>query len=185
MKADFGRRIADGFTYKDYLEWDEGNRWELLDGFPFMMAAPNRKHQDMVFSLARQLGNWLEGKPCRPYIAPFDVRLFPKDDLSDKDVVQPDVLAVCDQNKITDAGIIGAPDFVIEVISPWSRTRDLIEKRRLYEKAGVKEYWAVDLDGKKLHKYLLKNGIFEESIKDFEEGSPEAVSVLEGCILKF
>ncbi|MCL1994209.1 MAG: Uma2 family endonuclease [Spirochaetes bacterium] len=185
MKADFGRRIADGFTYKDYLEWDEGNRWELIDGFPFMMGAPTRTHQWLLGELFLQLRLFLEGKQCEPYMAPFEARLFPKEDMTDKDVVQPDLMVICDQSKVFEEGVKGAPDFVIEIVSKWSRTRDLVEKRRLYEQAEVKEYWAVDLEGNRLHKYLLKGGVFEESVKDFANGTLEAVSVLEGCVLKF
>ena len=185
MKAVFGRRVADGFTYKDYLEWDEENRWELIDGFPFMMGSPTRTHQRLLGQLFLQLSLFLENKQCEPYMAPFQVRLFPKEDMTDKDVVQPDLMVICDQNKIFEEGVKGAPDFVIEIVSKWSRTRDLVEKRRLYEEAGVREYWAIDLDRKKFYKYLLKDGSFEEMIKDLKENFSERVEILSEFELKF
>ena len=169
-----------GFSYKDYLKWDEDVRWELMNGIPYMMAGASVWHQRMVSRLHLQLGNLLTGKPCEVFIAPFDVRLFPKDDLSDITVVQPDVLVVCDEEKISDGKACkGPPDFIAEVVSENSEGRDLIDKRKLYEKAGVKEYWAVT--EKKVHRYILKDNKYEEDVSD--RGQKLPVSVLKGCFI--
>jgi len=110
-----------------------------------MGPAPVRRHQVFVLEIARQIANALKGKPCQPFIAPFDVRL-PKagqaDDRIDT-VVQPDISVVCDPKKLDERGCNGAPDWVIEVISPATASRDHILKRGVYERAGVEEYWIV------------------------------------------
>ncbi len=135
------------YTYRDYLTWPEDVRYELIDGRPYLMApAPTLEHQDIAGEIYRQLGNILEGKPCRPYIAPVDV-LLPKEDEANEEIdtiVQPDVLVVCDPSKLQRRGIRGAPDFVVEVLSPSSAYHDHQRKREVYERAGVKEYWLVD-----------------------------------------
>ena len=139
-------RDPEHHTYGDYLAWPEDVRYELIDGEAYMMApAPTVSHQEIAGEVYRQLGNALQGKPCRALIAPVDVRL-PKADEADEridTVVQPDVLVVCDEAKLDRRGVRGAPDWVVEVISPRSASHDQIIKRRLYERHGVKEYWLV------------------------------------------
>ncbi len=135
------------FNYGDYLQWTGDERWELIDGEPFCMSpAPSRVHQEIVVSLVVQISTFLQGKRCRVYVAPFDVRL-PRVDEPDKEVatvVQPDVAVICDPAKLDDAGCRGAPDWVIEVISPSTSVRDQVQKRDLYERHGVREYWTID-----------------------------------------
>ncbi len=132
-------------TYADYRTWPEDVRYELIGGRAFMMApAPSVDHQTIAYEVARQLGNALEGKPCRVLIAPVDVLLNASSNRSDDSVdtiVQPDVLVVCDAAKLTPRGVRGAPDWVLEVISPASASHDQIIKLAAYEKAGVREYW--------------------------------------------
>lgn len=134
------------YTYGDYLAWPEDVRYELVDGVPYLMApAPTLDHQEVVGEIFRQLANALAGKPCRAFIAPVDVRL-PKAGEADKDVdtvLQPDVLVVCDAGKLDRRGVRGAPDLVVEVLSPGTASRDQLVKRRVYERAGVQEYWLV------------------------------------------
>ena len=134
------------YTYRDYLTWPDDIRCELIDGEVYMMTpAPLLAHQDVVGEIFRQAANALLGKPCRAMIAPLDVRL-PRRNEADEDtdvVVQPDVLVVCDSNKLDRRGVRGAPDWVVEVLSPLSASRDQIEKRRIYERHGVLEYWLV------------------------------------------
>ena len=139
-------RLHEGFRYKDYLAWGEGIRVEMLGGMVYLMASPTVWHQRMVLGLGRQLDDFFNNKPCKPFIAPLDVRLFPQDDLCDTTVVQPDVLVVCDESKIDRKGIFGAPDFIIEIMSEYSEGHDKITKRKLYEQAGVREYWIVAED---------------------------------------
>lgn len=135
------------FTYGDYLTWTDEGRWELLEGVPHAMSpAPGVPHQRLVVSLSRQLDFWFEGKPCEPFTSPIDVR-FPLANQTDEQaetVLQPDLLVVCDQAKVNSRGITGAPDFVIEILSPGTASHDQIRKRDLYQLHGVKEYWIVD-----------------------------------------
>lgn len=134
------------FTYRDYLSWPDEERCELIDGVVYAMSpAPLLNHQSLVGELYHQLRGQLEGKPCRAFIAPVDVRL-PKegqDDDHTDTVVQPDVFVVCDPKKLDARGVRGGPDFVIEVLSSKTAARDHLEKRRVYERAGVREYWLV------------------------------------------
>lgn len=135
------------YTYNDYLKWNDDERWELIDGVAYTMTpAPNRRHQQVSGELFRQFANFLIDKPCEIYDAPFDVRL-PEDDEAEADittVVQPDLAVICDTSKLDDAGCLGAPDLVVEVLSPATSRRDHKEKFFCYEHAGVKEYWLVD-----------------------------------------
>lgn len=133
------------YTYGDYVQWDDDERWELIDGRPYAMGAPNVAHQRLVMSLGAQLHAQLEGARCEALISPLDVRL-PRDDEPDDaivDVVQPDVLVVCDPSKLDERGCRGAPDLVIEVLSPSNADHDRVTKLALYERHGVREYWVV------------------------------------------
>lgn len=128
-----------GFTWSDYRTWPDGERWELIDGVAHAMSpAPSIRHQEVVGRLFSRIEQPLRGRPCRPFVAPTDVKL------SETDVVQPDVLVVCDPARITPGHIEGAPDLIVEVLSPGSSARDLRDKKALYERAGVREYLVVD-----------------------------------------
>jgi len=177
---------AKGYTYRDYLSWGEDVRCELIDGIPHMMGAPDEWHQWVAGEVFFQLKDWLQGKPCRAYAAPFDVRLFPEGDESDKVVVQPDVLVVCDSEKLSDGRACrGAPDFAVEVASKGSRGKDFGEKKSLYEKAGVREYWVIDRDA--VYKYELAKGgaAYRETVVELDEGARIEVGVLPGCAVSF
>jgi Uma2 family endonuclease len=132
----------DRYTYSDYLTWPDDTRWELIGGTAYAMApAPTIRHQILVQNLAGLLSAYFRGKPCRPFVALTDVKL------SEHDVVQPDLLVVCDRGKIGEAAILGAPEWAIEVLSPASESRDRREKRLLYERFAVPEYWIVSPSG--------------------------------------
>jgi len=134
------------FTYQDYLTWPEDERWELLNGRAYNMTpAPSRKHQEISGQLHTLFNNYLKGKPCRVYAAPFDVRLpqLQENDEQISTVVQPDIVVVCDKNKLDDRGCKGSPDLVVEITSPSTFQKDLKEKFNLYESVGVLEYWIV------------------------------------------
>ncbi len=140
------------YTYADYLTWPDTPRYELIDGKAYAMAAaPSVRHQDIAGRLYAQILSKLYGTPCRPFVAPLDVRLpkHPNDRDYDTDrVVQPDILVVCDPNKIDERGVVGAPDWIIEILSPGSASYDQITKRALYERVGVREYWVIHpIDG--------------------------------------
>ena len=141
-------KLDDSFTYADYLSWDDGERYEIIDGVVYAMASPIAVHQRISMELAGAIWEFLKDKPrrsCEVFHAPFDVRLFPEDDDSDDTVVQPDLLVVCDQSKLADGKACkGAPDLIIEILSPSSVIMDRKVKAEKYLEAGVREYWIVN-----------------------------------------
>lgn len=146
------------YNYQDYLNWNDDERWEIINGIAFNMSpAPSRKHQDISRNILVLFANHLEGKSCRVYDAPFDVRFAEKKQKDDNiyNVVQPDIVVVCDENKLDDKGCIGSPDLVVEIVSPSSAIHDAKEKFFLYEKYGVKEYWIVYPDEKMVMVFKL------------------------------
>ena len=169
------------YTYADVLEWDESIRAEIIDGDLYMMAPPDTSHQDISREIFVRFCNFLKGKTCRAYSAPFGVRLFPKKNLSDDTFVEPDIIVVCDKNKIDKRGCNGAPDLIIEVLSPSTARHDQMVKFRLYQKAGVREYWIVDGENRVLYVHILENGNYVTTVYDETEEVP--VSVLPGCII--
>lgn len=176
----------DYFSYKDYKKWDDGVRYELIYGEAYMMSSPGMWHQRVVLSVGSQLSQFLDGKPCEPFIAPFDVRLFPKDDETDDTVVQPDVFVVCDKSKLSDGKACrGAPDFVAEVVSSSSKMTDRYVKKDLYCRAGVREYWRIGPN--KVYVYVLADGVYTETVYDagFSQALEIPVSMLSGCTIKF
>ncbi|MGQ9779808.1 MAG: Uma2 family endonuclease [Bacillota bacterium] len=144
------------YTYGDYLTWLDDERWELIDGIPYNMTpAPSRSHQVISRELLVQIAVYLTGKTCEVYAAPFDVRL-PKGDEEDElidTVVQPNLVVVCDPEKLDERGCRGAPDWVVEILSPETAAKDMKIKRDLYERVGVKEYWLVDPANKTVQVY--------------------------------
>ncbi|EIJ35890.1 Uma2 family endonuclease [Thiothrix nivea] len=153
-------KLKERFTYGDYRQWPQDERWELIDGVAYMMAAPSRLHQLFAFEMGFQIRAYLADRRCSVYSAPFDIRL-PKQDEADDDVdttVQPDVAVICDRNKLDDKGCRGAPDWAIEVLSPSTAIKDMDTKRQLYEKHGVKEYWIVHPTDHWLMIYTLNDG---------------------------
>ena len=129
------------YTFADVLSWDESEHIEIINGEAFAMAAPSRMHQKISMELSRQLANYLEGKKCEVYPAPFSVRLFEQDGDAPEDVdtlVEPDISVICDRNKLDQYGCKGAPDMVIEVLSPSSHRHDQLVKLNLYQQAGVR-----------------------------------------------
>lgn len=179
------RRDLERHTYGDYLKWPEDARYELIDGAAYLMApAPTLDHQDVVGEIYFQLRQVLSGKPCRAFIAPVDVRL-PKADEADEridTVVQPDVLLVCDPRKLDRRGVRGAPDLVIEVLSPTTASHDHQRKRQVYERAGVREYWLVHPIDRMLIIYRLQDGAFGKP--DVQELAGEtAVGILPGVAI--
>ena len=148
------------YTYADYLIWPEDERWEIIDGVPYMQAAPSPAHQLIAGELYRQFANYLQGKPCKAYIAPFCVRLTNGDEKRMEDVkkvVEPDITIVCDRSKIDEKGCNGTPDLIIEVMSPSSIKHDRITKFNKYEKAGVSEYWIVEPEVKITSVFVLQS----------------------------
>ena len=173
------------YTLADALTWDESEHIELIYGSPFMMAPPVRRHQEISGELYGQLRDYLKGKKCRVYAAPFAVRLFEQDGDYPENVdtmVEPDISVVCDMSKLDDIGCKGAPDLVMEILSPTTQRHDKFTKFNLYQQAGVQEYWIVDPASKSVQVFVLDDGHYVA--KDF--GTIEdtvKVNVLENCTI--
>jgi Uma2 family endonuclease len=149
-------------TYSDYLTWSRDYGDELIDGTAYVREppSPTRSHQEIVGELIRQAATALKGKPCRVYVAPFDVRLPKSDEEDDKvdTVVQPDVLIVSDLKKLDERGMRGAPDWLAEVLSPSTASHDRTVKLSAYERAGVREVWLIHPTALTLTIYRLEAG---------------------------
>ena len=165
------------YTYSDYVTWDDENRWELIDGIPYMMSAPNRRHQKLLGNLHAQFWNLLKGKPCEVYIAPFDVRL--NADTLDDTVVQPDLLIVCNHSILNDAGCAGSPDMLVEILSPSTSRYDRTLKFNTYLKSGIREYWIIDPETKTLAVHILKDNNY--ILHPYTNEETVSVHVLHGC----
>lgn len=174
------------YTLADVLAWDEQERTELLEGTPYMMAPPSRVHQEISGAIFAQLHNYLEGKRCKVYAAPFGVRLFERDGDTPENVdtiVEPDLSVVCDSDKLDDMGCKGAPDLVIEVLSPSTQRHDRLTKFNLYQRAGVREYWIADPESKVIQSFVLEDGRYSAKglggVDDVLK-----VNVLDGCFIE-
>ncbi len=155
------------YNYANYLNWLFDDRVELIKGQIFKMSpAPSPYHQQISVRISSELYMYLKDKVCKVYTAPFDVR-FPKESKADKDiytVLQPDICVICDSTKIDNRGCIGAPDIVVEILSPGNNKTELLYKYTVYEEFGVKEYWVVSPAEKTFLKYTLdENGKYQPS----------------------
>lgn len=174
------------YTFADYLAQGSDERLEVIHGEAVMMAPPSSRHQEISFELGRQLGNYLDGKPCRVYPAPFGVRLFEQDGEGSEDVdtvVEPDLSVVCDRSKIDRYGCKGAPDLVVEVLSPSSLRHDRFVKLGLYQRAKVREYWIVDPEYQSVQVFTLDASGFLRIREEYGSGDIARVNVLEGCFI--
>ena len=176
----------DRYTFADCLAWGESENIEIINGEAVMMAPPTRIHQEILMELSRQLANFLEGKKCKVYPAPFAVRLFEKDGDTPENVdtmVEPDISVVCDSSKLDDAGCKGAPDLIMEILSPSTMRHDRFTKFNLYQRAGVREYWIVDPSSKSVQVFVLEDGNYKA--QDFGTvGDIIKVNVLDGCFIE-
>ncbi len=150
------------YSYADYLTWHFEQSVEIIKGLIFPMAAPNSKHQKISSFLNAKIFNFLEDSPCDVYPAPFDVRLLDKDKSvrQNKDiytVVQPDLSIICNPQKIDNAGCLGTPDLVIEILSPGNSKKEMKIKKKLYEENAVKEYWIIDPYYETAHQFILNS----------------------------
>lgn len=176
---------AEYYTLEDALTWEEHEHIELLDGIPVMLATPSTSHQRVLLALARQLTDYLDQKRCEVFVAPFTVCPFARREDTPRDIdtmVEPDLTAVCDPEKLDDVGCKGAPDLIIEILSPSNLRHDRLTKFNLYQKAGVREYWIVDPSSKTVQSFVLENGYY--TAQDF--GGVEDtldVNILEDCVI--
>lgn len=174
------------YTYADYLKWTFEDRLELIKGKIFKMTpAPGASHQRQSGTIHAKLYNYLENKPCEVFSAPFDVRL-PRLSGNDKEiitVVQPDICVICDPAKVDERGCLGAPDIVVEILSPGNNKKELKNKYEVYEESGVLEYWIIHPQEKTFLKYTLVNGSFQPS-RLLTIGDEVTTPVLPGFTLK-
>lgn len=170
-----------GYTLKDYYEIPEDRRVELIDGVIYDTGAPSSIHQLFCSEIWAQLRAYIaeKGGDCIPFVSPIDVQL----DCDDKTMVQPDVLVVCDRSRVVRRCILGAPDFIVEILSDATRKKDMSIKLGKYMNAGVREYWLIDPDKKKVLVYDLENDGFPV-IYEFDAKIP--VMIFSGeCVIDF
>ena len=156
------------YTYADYLLWKLKERVELFNGKIFEIEHPNRMHQDVLINVLRQFDAVIRKHPCELYFAPFDVRL-PNKNGEILTVVQPDLCVICDLEKLDDKGCLGAPDLIVEILSPGNTKKEMKHKYSIYEESGVSEYWLVHPTDKNIQVFVLENGIYI-GLKPFTEG---------------
>lgn len=182
-QLDFSKR----YTYSDYVRWKFQERVELFKGLIFPMAAPSPVHQEVSGNLHGFLWSFLRNKSCKLYPAPFDIRLpLPKSKVTaDKidTVVQPDLCVVCDLTKIDQRSCIGAPDLVVEILSPGNSKREMKDKFELYEEAGVLEYWVIDPVHRTVLSYILQDGKFVGIIPPFTDEDQLTSTIFDGLAI--
>ena len=162
------------YTLNDIYSLPEGSRAELIDGKIYNMTPPKRIHQKLVAQLTKLIGNYIEAKDgdCEVYPAPFAVKLF-----NDRtNIVEPDISVICDPKKLTAKGCSGAPDWIIEIVSPCSRQMDYLTKLLRYQTAGVREYWIVDPQKERVTVYLFE----KETVEEYAFGEEVPVGIYEG-----
>lgn len=174
-------------SYEEYMDLvnSSDQRYELIDGEIYLLASPTFKHQVIVNEIAAHFYRYFKGKPCRSLTAPLDVKLF---GLASKfeenpNVVQPDIMVICDEEKVTaDSKYEGIPTLIVEVLSPSTKRKDLAAKLNLYMNSGVSEYWIVDPDEKTALQYIFNKERDIESLKTFSQNNTVYSTVLRGWL---
>lgn len=170
------------YSYADYLLWKFEERVEIIKGKVYQLAAPRRRHQGMLVEFSGQLYNYLRNHKCKMYVAPFDVRLpVSTDDKKAFTVVQPDICIICDPVKLDEKGCNGAPDLIVEILSPSTAEKDGTIKFDLYEEVGVREYWMVYPELNLVDVFLLNDKGKYDFIKKYSVKHKVPVNILDGC----
>ena len=156
------------YSYADYLVWKIKERVELLKGKIFEMSAPSPIHQEISGNLQGALFVFLKNSKCKLYTAPFDVRFPQKGESQVYTVVQPDLCVVCDLEKIDSKGCVGAPDLVVEILSPGNSKKEMKSKFALYQEEGVREYWIVDPAKESVWVYYFEESEFKAETYSFK-----------------
>lgn len=164
IEQDIKQNEARIYTEKDYYALPQGVRAELIRGKFYNMAAPSYAHQKLLGELYITIGNYIKSKqgPCKVLPAPFAVKLFG----DDKTVVEPDISVICDPSKLTKHGCTGAPDWIIEIVSPSNPNSDYVRKFNLYNAAGVREYWIIDPQNESVMVFYFEKHSKEEIVSD-------------------
>ncbi|GAB6172795.1 Uma2 family endonuclease [Paradesulfitobacterium aromaticivorans] len=173
------------YTYTDYLTWPENERWEIIEGVPYLQTAPTWQHQSISGDLFRQISNYLVNHPCRVFASPFDLRL-PETNEKDETttfVVQPDIIVVCNTKGLKGTGYYGTPSMLIEITSPSTSKMDRLYKFNKYEKAGVKEYWIVEAEAKIVSVFILQDNGQYGRPKVYSEESQVEISIFPDLIV--
>ncbi len=176
------KKKRERYSYADYLSWGDDQRCELIDGDIYAMTSPSVVHQSILTQLIKQFAVFFDEKPCKVFCAPLDLVLDKKSKKNDEifTVVQPDIMVVCDEKTIEEQRIVGAPDLIIEIISPSTAARDNISKKALYEKAGVREFWLVSPTDRLIRVYRLeKDGLFGRD-DVYDETAQIGIALFEG-----
>ena len=174
-------------TFADYLIWNESEHIELIDGEAVKMSLPPTVHQLIRGEILRQIANFLEGKKGLAIPAPFAVRLFEKENDSPTDVqtvVEPDISVICDKSKLDESGCRGAPELVMEVLSPSSRKHDRLVKLNLYQRAGVPEYWIVNPEEESVQVFLRDDSGNLRIYNEYDRTEIAKVHALDGCFIE-
>ncbi|WML55139.1 Uma2 family endonuclease [Neobacillus sp. PS3-12] len=159
---DIQRNESERYTFQDYLQWDDGKRYEIIDGEPILLAAPGRKHQGIVSFLTTEFNLYLRDKNCKVYPSPFSVRFSETDDFNEADnVFEPDFSIVRNPSQLDEYGCKGAPDLVVEVLSPSTSRNDRVKKYNTYQRYGVKEYWIIDPYNETVEIYSWHEGTYQ------------------------
>ncbi|EHQ91988.1 Uma2 family endonuclease [Desulfosporosinus youngiae] len=175
------------YTYADYLKFPDDERWEIIDGIPYMQSAPTWQHQGISRELMLQFGEYLRDKQCQVFAAPFDLRLpevearYNDEDVTN--VYQPDLLVICDKSRLKGTGYYGVPSLVIEILSPSTVRIDRLLKFNVYEKAGVKEYWIVEPDTKLVNVFVLQDNSRYGRIELYTENDHVKVSIFPELVI--
>ena len=149
------------YSWQEYLSWPTDERFELIEGAAYAISpAPRRRHQEISGGIFYQAYTALRGRGCSVFAAPFDVKLSSDEDDDAPTVVQPDLTVACDPEKLTEQGMTGPPDLVVEIVSPESGIADRRRKYAVYESYDVREYWIVDQDEELVEVYLLEAGSY-------------------------
>lgn len=172
-------------SYEEYMALVDSSdqRYELIDGEIYLLASPGFNHQVVVQEIAGHFYNYFKGKSCRSLTAPLDVRLFGYATKFEEDpnIVQPDVIVICDENKVNkDNKYEGIPALVVEVLSPSTKGKDMVTKLNLYMKSGVLEYWIVNLENKSIFQYSFSQDRDIESLMSHKSGDTIKSTVFEG-----
>jgi len=175
--------LTKSYTIADYLSWQFEEMVELIKGKIYKMSpAPVSKHQKISAAISSEIFQFLKKKPCSVYFAPFDVYLPIEKTSGKPTVVQPDICVICDVSKIDNKGCIGAPDMIVEILSPSTTHKDVNEKFEVYEASGVTEYWIVSPGDKLVDVFLLENDKYQLKGK-FTLGDKISPYILPGLVI--